>query len=380
MTSLPRRLLAVIAVVTLAACTTADDAAPQPDPPGMLAPPVQDGRTAPELEVDPSVLPHGYFDYPAVAPGWDSAPQETDGFFVGRGPLDESGMAPVIAVDSHGTVLWRAAVPDGTDIDLSRTGEESLVVLTVPTAARGWAASAFELRTGKPVWEEVALPGPPVDPGLLVEAPEGRAAIDAASGQLVPREDDEVVLAEDFSTVVSWSAGHLRAHHAGTAVWKATPQDLDLPAGSRLGVVAGSTTPAGTLAVGAEVDGAPEAGTLVDLADGRPLAHDVQDARHDTVLGTLITLGGGTLSALDEGAAVWTREVPTGARLVAVDSVLAYLRVGKEVLVINTATGADAFVYDEAGPAGLAVPAVVDQSGAVALNTGTWVLLPTHES
>lgn len=378
MSSAPRRILAGTAALVLAGCTMADDAAPEAAAPGALAPPVPDGRPAPEITVDPAVLPHGYFDYPAVAPGWGSSPQETDGVFVGLGPQDESGRSPVIAVDSHGTVLWRAEVPDGSEIDASRTSEGSVVVMTVPTPAGGWTASAFDLRSGEPVWEHVALPGPPTGPGLLVDTPDGRAAIDADSGQVLPREDGEDVLAEDSGTVVSWSGGQLNAHRDGATVWSVAPHGLGLSAGTRLDIVAGSLTPAGTLAVGAETDDqVASTGTLVDLTDGRSIATDVRDAQHDAVLGTLITLGDGTLSSIDDGEVDWSREVPAGARLVAVDGVLAYLRVAKEVLVVNTATGADAHVYDEPGPQGLAVPAAVSRAGAIALSAGTWILLPT---
>ena len=370
-----RRVVVLVALV-LAGCSSADDGVPAP---GALIPPVRSGQPAPKVTVDPGVLPHGYFDYPAVSPGWASAPQVADDVFVGLGPQDESGSSAVVAVDSHGTVLWRAEVPHGAVVDTSRAGEKDLVVMTVPAGADGWAASAFDLRSGEPEWERVALPGPPAGPGLLVDGPDGRVAIDPGSGKLLPREEGTVVLAEDLGTVITWFSDHLQAHRDGQPVWSVTPQDLGLPATARLGVVTGSMTPAGTLAVGPETDAhAASTGTLVDLTDGSALATDVRDAQHDAVLGTLVTLGGGTLSSIDNGAAEWSREVPDGARLVAADGALAYLRVAEEVLVVNTATGADAYVYDEPGPQGLAVPAAVSSSGAIALNTGTWVLLPTH--
>lgn len=371
------RGLVLAAVVGLAACTAPAAPSSSDAPPGPLVPPVVSGEYAPTAEVDPAVLPYGYDDRLAVGPGWASAPETADDVFVGTGAPDASGMVPLIAVDSAGTLLWRAEVPQHADIDLSRTGESALVVMTVPTETGGWAASAFELRSGQLAWGPVAAPGAPADPGLLVATPEGLAAIDPASGATTSRRGSEVVLAERDGTVVSQLGGDLTATRDGGAVWTASTASLSLPDGAMLAVVPGSTSPDGTLVLGAADHSAPRTGTLVDLADGTPISTEVSGAQPDIILDALITAGDEALSALDDdGSVLWTREVPAGARLAAVDGVLAYLRVGDEVLVVNTATGADAVAYDEAGSGGLAVPAVVAQSGAVALNTGTWVLLP----
>lgn len=369
------RAVGVLAVAALAACSTT--ASPDTPPPGELVPPATIDEPAPSVDVDPAVLPYGYHDRPAVSPGWANAPQTTDGVFVGTGPHEAPAMAELVAVESTGTLLWRAEVPQGTDIDLSRAGESAIVVLTVPTADDGWDASAFELRTGDPAWGPVSIPGAPADPGLLVATSDGLAAIDAATGEVAVA-GATTVLAEHDGTVVLQLGEDLAAQRGRDLLWTATPTSLGLPPGQELAVVPGSTSPAGTLIVGSTTDDdAPRTGTLVDLTDGTPITTEVRHAEHDDVLDALVVAGDGTLGAFDDdGAALWTRDVPPGARLVAVDGVLAYLRVADEVLVVNTATGADAVVYDTPGEGGLAVPALVEPAGAVALNTGTWVLLP----
>ena len=56
--------------------------------------------------------------------------------------------------------------------------------------------------------------------------------------------------------------------------------------------------------------------------------------------------------------------MPPEAALAVAGGVLAYLRVGDAVQVVNALTGADAVVYGPPGPLGLAVPSVVSRTGA----------------
>ncbi|MDT0163958.1 hypothetical protein Q9R32_00130 [Actinotalea sp. AC32] len=372
-------VVASVVVAALTACTgpggtpPATTATASPAPP---EPPVASGEPAPTAEPDPGMLPYGYVDHAAVAPGWVGAPLEADGVFVGPGTT-AAGDDAVIAVDSGGTVLWTASGPDATHVDLTRADGRALAVLSVPTGGGDWSAAAYDLVSGEPVWGPVGVSGEPAGPRLVVGTGAGRAALDARTGGTVDAPADDVVLAERDGVVVSRSGTHLRATRDGDLRWAVGPAELDLPSDANPALVAEATPPPGMLVVGAADDGGPRTGTLVDLDDGAVVATDVRDVRVDAVLGGVVALGDGTLSAHADGGPVWSRDVPDGAELAAVAGVLAYLRVGDGVMVVNTATGADAVAYDAPGPGGLAVPAVVAATGAAAMLTDEWVLLTT---
>ncbi|KGM12097.1 hypothetical protein N868_02610 [Cellulomonas carbonis T26] len=370
---------AAVVVAGLAACTGPGGAPPAVTAaasPAPLEPPVAGGEPAPTAEPDPGMLPYGYVDHDAVAPGWVGAPLEADGVFVGPGTTP-AGDDAVIAVDSTGTVLWTASGPDTTRVDLTRADGRALAVLSVPTGGTDWSAAAYDLVSGEPVWGPVRVPGEPAGPGLVVGTGAARVALDARTGATVDAPADGVVLAERAGVVVSRSGTDLRATHDGDLRWTVGPAELDLPPDATPALVAEATPPPGMLVVGADDDGGPRTGTLVALDDGAVVATDVRDVRADAVLGGVVALGDGTLSAHADDGPVWSRDVPEGAELAAVAGVLAYLRVGDEVMVVNTATGADAVAYDAPGPGGLAVPAVVAATGAAAMLTDEWVLLTT---
>lgn len=359
-----------LAVGLLAGCAVPsppDGAAPRPVVDPTAPAPVT--APAPAADVDPGSLPYAYLDSPAVAPGWEHAPVEADGLFVGvTAPVD--GAVDVVAVDASGTELWRARQPEDVRITLSHAEDALVVVLT----AAG-SVAAYD-RDGTPRWGPQDLDGELVGPGLVVRTPEGRRALDASTGAVVPTDGGEV-LAERDGTVVVTDGPTVRALHAGT-VWEVPRADLALPPDGPLAAVAGSVPPPGTVLLGAGE--APEVGTLVDLADGRAVATEVRDARLDPLLRTWVALGERELSGHGPQGPLWSRAVPDGASLAGTGGALVHLRVGDRVLVVNTATGAEAQAYDPAGPAGLLVPATISAEGAAAAQGDRWLLLTVPEA
>lgn len=372
-----------VAVVLAGCASTPDGTDPEPNarPTVPLEAPVPVGTPAPEVDVDPAMLPYAYEDSPAVAPGWSTAPLHADGMFVAPDPDG------VVAVDTTGTVLWRANGPADTWVGLTSPDGEPLVVLAAPGPDGTWTARAHELESGAAVWGPVTWPGAPTGTGLVVDGPEGPVAVDARSGELLPAPDGATPVAERDGVVVHQAGQGIRARADGATVWTATMTDLRLPADADVAAVAGARTPPGTVLLGDAADG-PATGTLLRAASGEVLAADVRDVHRDELFGTLVVLGPGVLTGL-EGAGsdggsdgtvtevrpAWSRPVPEDARLTAVGGALAYLRAGDRVLAVNTATGADAEAYGEPGPAGFAVPAVTGEDGATALRTDVWVLL-----
>lgn len=369
--------------VVLAGCTSTPDATdPQPTAEqAALEAPVPVGTPAPEVDVDPAMLPYAYEDSPAVAPGWSAAPLHADGVFIAPGPDG------VVAVDVTGTVLWRASGPEDARVELTTADGEPLAVLATPGPDGSWTARAHELETGDAAWGPVTWPGTPTGAGLVVHGPDGPVAIDTRSGELLPTPDGATPVAERDGVVVHQSGQDVQGWADGAMLWTATTADLGLPADAQVAAVAGTRTPPGTVLLGDAADG-PVTGTLLRTASGDVLAADAMDVHLDELFGTLVVLGPGVLTGLEgtgpdggsnglasEVRPAWTRPVPDDARLAAVGGALAYLRTGDRVLAVNTATGADAEAYGEPGPAGFAVPAMTGEDGATALRTDVWVLL-----
>lgn len=385
----PAGLASAVVVAALAACgagggtgdgtSTGTGAAQSPSAVRLTAPTAV-RAPAPAVDVPAGTVPLTYADGPtvhAVAPGWAERPLERDGVFVGRGPVGEDGAVAIVAADRSGTVLWRARGPEGTRVELGRlrTGR-TVVVLAAPAPGGTWTAGGYDLGNGATVWEQ-DLPGAVRGPGLVVDAPDGPRLLDAASGGTAAPSTGAEFVAEHDGVAVTSGGGELSGHRDGAELWTTPLTALGLAADASPAVVAGASPPRGTLLLGDGGSGPPSSGALLDVADGTVVATGVRDARLDRVLGSWVLLGEGTLSAQDGTTALWSRAVPDGATLAAVDRVLAYVRSGDQVLAVNTATGADAQAYDLASTGPLAVPAVAGSEGGVALSTGEWLLLTT---
>lgn len=377
-------LVGVGVTVVLAGCaSTPDSTEPEPTsgPTVPLEAPVAVGTPAPEIGIDPRMLPYAYEDSPAVAPGWSAAPLHADGVFVAPDPDG------VVAVDVTGTVAWRANGPADTWVGLTSPDGEPLVVLAAPDPDGTWTARAAEPATGAATWGPVTWPGAPTGAGLVVDGPDGPVAVDARSGELLPTPDGATPVAERDGVVVHQVGQGIQGWADGATAWTTTTTDLGLPTDATVAAVTGTRTPHGTVLLGDAADG-PATGTLLRAASGEVLAADARDVHQDELFGTLVVLGPGVLTGLEGAGSLvgpgaptgeirpaWSRPVPEDARLTAVGGALAYLRAGDRVLAVNTATGADAEAYGEPGPAGFAVPAVTGEDGATALRTDVWVLL-----
>jgi len=370
----------VAVVAALSACSADAEGDPPSRGTVTLAAPVAVRSPATTADVAATTVPLTYGDgptVPAVAPGWAERPQEQDGVFVGRGPAGADGAVAIVAVDPSGTVLWRARGPQGTRVELGRlaTGR-SVVVLAAPASTGAWTAGGYDLATGATMWER-KIPGPLSGPGLLVSAPSGAQLLDATTGATAPLPSGGHVVGERDGVVLTSAGGHLQGWRDDAQAWTTPLSALDLPAGAAPTVVPGATPPRGTLVLGDGGAGAPSSGALLDVSTGAVIATGVRDARADHVLGSWILLGERALSAQEGSTVVWSRPVPDGATLAAVDRVLAYVRTGDAVLAVNTATGADAQAYEATARGPLAVPAVTGSDGGVALSTGRWILLTT---
>ena len=343
-------------------------------PPG----PVPVGLPADPVEIDPRVLPGGFEEATAVDPGWQHAPQESAGVFIGRSEPDgDSESVTFTAVDSTGTVLWAAVRPSSSVAVLSTAHDRPVVVLTSDGAAPDRVdVAAYDLSTGDLLWGPVEVAGPPVGPGLVFGPDGGRTALDATSGAVLAADGpDGAVVGEHDGRVLTATAEELRAVSASGPLWSVTRSDVDLAGGGAVTALRAASPPAGTTLLGRAGGTARGTGSLVDVATGKVIATDAQDARLDAAMGIWVVLGPDTVSGHRSEGRLWSRAVAPGTTLAVAGGVLAYLRVGDGVQVVNALTGADAVVYGAPGPLGLAVPSVVAPSGAAVVRTDRILLL-----
>ena len=375
--------LPVATVVALVGGCTAPAA--EPDPPAgqpgtmTVAPdPVPVGQPVDTVEIDPRSLPDAFEDATAVDPGWQHAPQESAGVFLGRSEPDgDAGTVRFTAVDGTGVVLWAAVRPSSSVAVLSTAHDRPIVVLTHDGATPDQlGAAAYDLVTGEGLWGPVQVPEPHTGPGLVFGPDGARTGLDATSGAVLAADGpDETVVGEHDGSVLTATADELRAVGAAGPLWSVPRSAADLAGHGTVTAVHAASPPAGTALLGRADGAAPDTGTLVDVSTGTVIATGVRDARLDTAMGIWVVLGADTLSGHRSDGRLWSRTVAPEATLAVAGGVLAYLRVGDAVQVVNALTGADAVVYGPPGPLGLAVPSVVSRSGAAVVRTDRILLL-----
>lgn len=358
------------AVLTAAACAPTES-----DSPTSSAPQHVD-RPAPTASAPGVTLPFTWKHSPVAATSWDRIPLERAGIFLGASVSRDNDTVTFTAVDSSGTIRWRAERPASrTGYALSRADGKPVAVLTDTEAgsSSGVTASGYDLATGRTIWGPVNVPGPLEGPGLVFAAPargsatgsaEMRRALNPATGQTVAEQrpgTDIRVIGEYDGLVLIVDGDQLRALEAssGTVHWR-----RNAPAGAWR---AASTEPAPTgAALLRERDGAHS--TLVDLADGSIIDRHVRQAGWADGTAAWITLGDRTMRAYRDGTLQWERQLYAPTQLAALDPVLVYLRVGERVQVVNTLTGNDAVAYpQDASRGGYAVPALISASTSAAI-------------
>lgn len=377
-----------VLLAVLVGCAT------EPEPVEVDPAPVVVDEPAKASDVSPQSLPHPLAPFQVVAAGWTEQPLEHDGIFLGiRSPETPEDPLRFIATDSEGTVLWEAERPPScTGFALSRAGDRPVAVLadleTTDDAVAQTTATAYDLATGERLWGPVDVPGPHHGPGLVFSSSAPRAAVghtgprvvlDPATGVTVRDEADQpgtAVVGEYDGVVLTAADGSLTATGPdGGEVWTLPRAEVGIPDGSRVTSVAGARPPDGTALLG---PAGADRGALVDVSDGTVLATDVEDARRDPATGTVVTQAGAVVSGRTPEGTSWTRELDGDVRLAGVGGVLAYLRVGNAVQVLNAATGEDATVYTANAAAPLAVPALFTSDGAAVVPLDEQLLVTTR--
>lgn len=382
-----RTLLLALPAGALAAC--------EADTPAATETP----RPAPEIDIDPAPTVLGeraelvdpttlrltleMTVMLVVNPGWNTAPQELDGIFLG---LDDSGdRLRFTALDQDGTALWAAQRPHGhAAFALSRTaGGRGVAVLTDRASGEeeGLTATGYDLRTAEVLWGPAAVPGPFRTPGLGVAAEEQgpRVALSAETGEALLREEELEggrLVAEHLGTVLHTEGEELVARH-GTALaelWRTPlPDGLDPSATQILGRIDTTTD----LAV---LGGGDGPGILLDLADGRVVAEDARAAAHDHGLDVTVVADGATVRGLDQdGEERWRHRDPEQLVFLTAGERLAYAQRPEEgtLVVLDTSQGllVNPFDADLTGP--LAVPELFSADAATSVYVETTRYLVT---
>lgn len=375
-------LTAVIALL-VGACTTSR-------PPRDVDPtPRRIDRPAATAPAPRAALPFTWSRAPVVDPGWDDVPVERDGLFLGIHAARAQHVLRFVAVDSSGTIRWRAERPPTcTGYALSRAGKQAVAVLTDTGPDPGTvSASGYALATGRKLWGPVPVPGPYQGPGLVFAAPAPqsamgatgpRRALDPATGRTVAQEHPgrtDSVIGEYDGTVLLSDGARLRALDTGSGTLRWT-RALPHP-GAWQSAAAEPAPPGAALLRGRD------AATLIDLADGSVIGRHVHGAGRAEDIDAWVTITDHTVRATRDGELLWERQLYTHTRLAAVGPALVYLRVGNRVQVVNTLTGKDAVAYPPGrSRVGYAVPALISHatSGAVVRTERDILLLTTERA
>lgn len=371
-----RTLLLSLPVGALAAC---EATAPEPTgaPPPSSQPPVDPAPVVlnrPAEPVDPTTLRLTLeMDVMIVVdPGWNTAPQELGGIFLG---LDDGGEAlRFTAVHEDGTALWTARRPHGhADFALSRTAEgRDVAVLTEPAPDQesGPTATGYDLYTAERLWGPREVPGPLHGPGLLFTSSAGRRVVlSAGTGEVLRSEEDVEsghLLAEHLGTVLLTEGRELVARQ-GTALaelWRTPlPERMDPSAARILGRIETTTG----LAVLGDGD---EPGILLDLAEGRIVADRVQAAAHDHGLDVTVVAAGSTVRGLDQhGQERWRHQDPEELVFLTAGERLAYAQRPEEgtLVVLDTSQGLLVNPYDADLTGPVAVPELFSADAATSV-------------
>ncbi|WP_278234887.1 hypothetical protein [Isoptericola sp. AK164] len=375
------------AALVLAGCTD-DPATPDAATVPIERTPDTAVEAPPAVDTDGLRVPLQVDTVRLVDPGWDAAPQTADGIALGVDERD--GLQRFTAVAADGEALWSAERPaSGTGHAVTTTSAgRALAVLAdtgADTAAESTTATAYDLRTGEPVWGPVDVPGPPAGPGLVfaesgsepADAAGSRVVLDADTGEPVTLEADVSVLGEHRGTVLVRDGDEVVARTAdGEARWRLDTADQ----GWEAGAVTASLEPSpGPGTVRLRTGEASEA--LVDLDDGTVLADGFTDVGVDPTTGTVVTVDADGLRGLDAaGTELWTTSTAQETTIEGVSGALVYLRVGDSLRAHNVVTGNVAEAYDPEGTGDLVAPVAVTDAGSIVLSDYSGYLLATTDT
>ncbi|MEG3616717.1 hypothetical protein [Isoptericola haloaureus] len=371
------------AALVLAGCTD-DPATPDAAPAPVERTPDTAVDAPPTVDTDALRVPLQVDAVRLVDPGWDAAPQTADG--IALGVEDRDGLRRFTAVAADGEALWSAERPaSSTGHAVTTTSAGRALAVLADTAAESTTATAYDLRTGEPVWGPVDVPGPPSGPGLVfaasgsepADAAGPRVVLDADTGETVPLEADVLVLGEHRGTVLVRDGDEVVARTAdGEARWSLDTADQGWEAGA---VTASPEPSPGPGTVRLRTGEASEA--LVDLDDGTVLADGFTDVGVDPTTGTLVTVDADGLRGLDAaGTELWTTSTTQETTIEGVSGALVYLRVGDSLRAHNVVTGNVAEAYDPEGTGDLVVPVAVTDASSIVLSDYSGYLLATTDT
>lgn len=339
----------------------------------------------PDVATEELWLPRSVEERRLVAPGWDAAPLHAEGVFLGWS--EEGASRAYIAVDIHGTVLWRAERPaDGSRAWLSRTSTgRPLAVLAHDDGPGVVAVHAYDLETGEAAWGPVQSSGPLPGGGLVLQS-EGQeggqdaspAALDPDTGAVIPAPPGARLVGQHDGVLLTVQEGALHASDArsGRQSWQTQLADHGLdPAALRPGT--GEQEP-GLALLDADGGGGGGDKVVVDLADGTVLGTAATSAGVDEATGVRVVHEGATLRGVDPaGMELWSQSVSPDVLLLGVGGVFAYVREGDTVRALNVVGGDVVEAYDAAGQGRIVVPWGFGSLGTASLIDGDRHLLAT---
>ncbi|MCI2266890.1 hypothetical protein [Sediminivirga luteola] len=348
----------------------------EPDP-DLQRTPAAGGEALPAVELEGYRVPGAFAELRFVEAGWDLAPQERGGVFVGAS--DEGEVLEFSAVGSDGAVLWSAQRPilcTGFALVADEEGRDLAVLTDIASSEEAIAATtatAYDLHTGEEVWGPVEVPGPLQGPGLVFgAAPEGfmgeagpKTALDPTTGEVIAQEDEENRIIGEYQGLVLTAEGGALVGEDGRTdqqEWSVDEGDLGWePAGASAAV---ETDPGAELAL---VTGPEGASALIDTGSGEVVATDVVDAASDPTAGARVLVGPADVRAVDEdNEEQWAQSTGEETTIEAIGTGLVYLRIGDTLRVHNVFTGDVARAYDPEGTGRLLVPEIItDDGGAV---------------
>lgn len=314
---------------------------------------------------------------PVYDPGWVTEPQELDGVFMAARQIDNA--LEFSAVDSSGRVLWSAERPVScTGFALARTANgRALAVLSdvSPTsdALTATQATAYDLHTGAQVWGPVDVPGPHQGPGLVYAAPAEemigqsgpKTVLDPSTGKVALSEqtDSEARLIGEYSgTVLSVKNHQLQAVDAAEhkLLWRIPSEQIGADP-QQLSAAVGRVRDQRFTLLRLTQDNH----ILLDVAEGRILAHNVRQAQRDAVTGMHVVITENQLQGLDpSGNPQWQLSVNERTSIAGPGDALVFLQTDGAIRTHNVVTGATARGYPNSDAGQIILPVTLAETGA----------------
>lgn len=378
------RITATLAgVLLLAACSSTPEAT------DVNRSVLTSSEQLPSFDVDETLLPFAFQELPTFDLPFEDTPKSLDGILFGLQEVD--GHLEFSAVDASGSVLWQTQRPATcSGFTLTYSGDTPIAVLTdtesTDDSLSAVTASAYDLRTGAPVWGPVEVAGPWHGPGTVFAEPAPASAmgevgqrvlLDPATGD--PVETSGEVVGEYGGTFLSATTdGDSLLIAEGENEWELSVDELtteDPGADPTITALPGEDAPDGYALL--TVNDA-ETAALIDVTDGEILTTQATSAGFDDAADLIIAAEEHSLGGYGEDGPEWSRDLDEGLKISATGGVLTYLRGEDSVQVVNAVTGEDAVGYAPEATQ-YAIPVLVTANGAGVFSLPEMMLVGTPD-